>query len=268
MHLKCCCTQVLDCKGVYCSAYNAAVPLGIRDLESVGPGQTRIRPRNRCAAASAPPPMTAAVMGAAALSCSGFLGGGCFLKFLWRRRRRRRLSWAILAAAAAAFLAAVAAFFAPGGLASVVILVGGAGPVIVLVILAAGAGVAGVAGVALTGVAGALSRPHRPQCRRPRLRRRRVRRLRRRRVASCCQGRAGALISEFGIWQYWIYCSIIQTITRLFLHKHSLVEDSGQNPHTAIKIDATNFKSVLGRTLSWPWLLVAESLNSLSFISS
>ena len=37
-------TQVLDCKGVYCSAHNAAVPSGIRDSESVGPGQTRIRP--------------------------------------------------------------------------------------------------------------------------------------------------------------------------------------------------------------------------------
>ncbi len=33
----------LDCKGVYCSAHNAAVPLGIRDSDSVGPGQTRIR---------------------------------------------------------------------------------------------------------------------------------------------------------------------------------------------------------------------------------
>jgi hypothetical protein len=44
MRLKCCGTQVLDCKGVYCSAQNAAVPSGIRDSESVGPGQTRIRP--------------------------------------------------------------------------------------------------------------------------------------------------------------------------------------------------------------------------------
>ena len=44
MRLKCCCTQVLDFKGVYCSAHNAAVPSGIRDSESVGPGQTRIRP--------------------------------------------------------------------------------------------------------------------------------------------------------------------------------------------------------------------------------
>jgi hypothetical protein len=56
-----------------------------------------------------------------------------------------------------------------------------------------------------------------------------------------------------------------KTITRLFLCKHALVEeDSGQNPHRAIKIDPTKFKSVLGRT--WPWLLVAESLKSLSFI--
>ena len=37
-------SQVLDCKGVYCSAHNAAVPSGIRDSESVGPDQTRIRP--------------------------------------------------------------------------------------------------------------------------------------------------------------------------------------------------------------------------------
>jgi hypothetical protein len=44
MRLKCCGTQVLDCKGVYCSAHNAAVPSGIRDSESVGPGRTRIRP--------------------------------------------------------------------------------------------------------------------------------------------------------------------------------------------------------------------------------
>ena len=44
MRLKCCGTQVLECKGVYCSAHNAAVPSGIRDSESVGPGQTRIRP--------------------------------------------------------------------------------------------------------------------------------------------------------------------------------------------------------------------------------
>ncbi len=57
-----------------------------------------------------------------------------------------------------------------------------------------------------------------------------------------------------------------KTITRLFLCKHALVEDSGQNPHRAIKIDPTKFKSVLGRTLNWPWHLVAESLKSLSFI--
>ncbi len=46
---------------------------------------------------------------------------------------------------------------APGGLASVVLLVRGAGPVIVLGILAAGAGFAGVAGVALGAGAGALA---------------------------------------------------------------------------------------------------------------
>ncbi len=46
---------------------------------------------------------------------------------------------------------------APGGHASVVLLVGGAGPVIVLVILAAGAEVAGVAGVALAAGAGAVA---------------------------------------------------------------------------------------------------------------
>ncbi len=44
MRLKCCGKQVLDCKGVHCSAHNVAVPSGIRDSESVGPGQTRIRP--------------------------------------------------------------------------------------------------------------------------------------------------------------------------------------------------------------------------------
>ena len=52
MRLKCCGTQVLDCKGVYCSAHNAAVPSGIRDSESVGPGQTRIRPGPDTAAAT------------------------------------------------------------------------------------------------------------------------------------------------------------------------------------------------------------------------
>ncbi len=34
MRLKCCSTQFLDCKGVYCSAHNAAVPSGIRDSAS------------------------------------------------------------------------------------------------------------------------------------------------------------------------------------------------------------------------------------------
>jgi hypothetical protein len=42
--LKCCGTQVLDCKGVYCLAHNVVVPSGIRDSESVGPDRTRIRP--------------------------------------------------------------------------------------------------------------------------------------------------------------------------------------------------------------------------------
>jgi hypothetical protein len=46
MRLKCCSTQVLDCKGVYCSAHNVAVPSGIRDSESVGPGRTRRRTRH------------------------------------------------------------------------------------------------------------------------------------------------------------------------------------------------------------------------------
>ena len=75
MRLKCCGTQVLDCKGVYCSAHNAAVPSGIRDSESVGPGQTRIRPDHRRATAPAPPPKRAAVAGAAAQSSSALLGG-------------------------------------------------------------------------------------------------------------------------------------------------------------------------------------------------
>jgi hypothetical protein len=75
MRLQCRCTQVLDCKGVYCSAHNAAVPSGIRDSESVGPGQTRIRPDHRRATAPAPPPIRAAVAGAAAQSSSALLGG-------------------------------------------------------------------------------------------------------------------------------------------------------------------------------------------------
>ncbi len=44
MRLKCCGTQVLDYKGVYCSAHNVEVSSGIRDSASVGSGQTRIRP--------------------------------------------------------------------------------------------------------------------------------------------------------------------------------------------------------------------------------
>jgi hypothetical protein len=32
------------------------------------------------------------------------------------------------------------------------------------------------------------------------------------------------------------------------------------------QLKLTIFKSVLGHTLSWPWLLVTESLKSLSFI--
>ncbi len=141
MRLKCCGTQVLDCKGVYCSAHNAEVPSGIRDSDSVGPGQTRIRPGNRRAAASAPPPMRAAVAGTAALLCSDFLGGG---GFLWRRQRQRRLSWRRWRRFSWRRRRRLS-WRRPGGLASVVLLVGGAGPVIVLVILAAGAGVAGVA---------------------------------------------------------------------------------------------------------------------------
>jgi hypothetical protein len=52
-----------------------------------------------------------------------------------------------------------------------------------------------------------------------------------------------------------------KTITRVFHCKHALVEDLGQNQHRAIKIDpqvdTTKFEFVLGRTLSWPWFLVA-----------
>jgi hypothetical protein len=102
MRLKCCGTQVLNCKGVYCSAHNAAVPSGIRDSESVGPGRTRIRPDT---------------------------GAG---------QTRWRLSWHPESSPNL--------LRRPRRLASVVLLVGGAGPVIVLVILAAGAGVALAAG--------------------------------------------------------------------------------------------------------------------------
>ncbi len=59
------------CKGVYCSAHNAAVPSGIRDSESVGPGQTRIRPDHR--RATAPAPRVAAVAGAG--GAGGAVGG-------------------------------------------------------------------------------------------------------------------------------------------------------------------------------------------------
>jgi hypothetical protein len=59
------------------------------------------------------------------------------------------------------------------------------------------------------------------------------------------------------------------TIKRLFLCKHALVEDLGQNLHRSIKIDPqvdkTKFKSVLYRTLSCQWLLVA-TLKSMSII--
>jgi hypothetical protein len=33
-----------------------------------------------------------------------------------------------------------------------------------------------------------------------------------------------------------------KTISRLFLSENALVEDSGQNPHRAIKIDPTKFR--------------------------
>ncbi len=113
MRLKCCSTQVLDCKGVYCSAHNVAVPSGIRDSESVGPGRIRRWARH---------------------------GGG----FLGTRSRRRISS---------------------GGLASVVLFVGGAGPVIVLVILAAGAGVALAAGACALAVLDlAVLKDHRCLC--------------------------------------------------------------------------------------------------------
>jgi len=43
IRLKCCGTLVLDGKGVYCSAHNAAVPSSIRGLESVGPDMDKAR---------------------------------------------------------------------------------------------------------------------------------------------------------------------------------------------------------------------------------
>ena len=67
------------------------------------------------------------------------------------------------------------------------------------------------------------------------------------------QGRAGALISEFGFGlNVGVIAQEYKTTTRLFLCKNALVEDSGQNPHRAIKIDPTKFKSVLGRTFAAP----------------
>jgi hypothetical protein len=74
-------------------------------------------------------------------------GGGSSVVF--RLSWRRRLSFAATAVATAFLAPAPTAFLAPGGLASVVLLVSGAGPASVLVILAAGAGVAGVAGFAV-----------------------------------------------------------------------------------------------------------------------
>jgi hypothetical protein len=38
MRLKCCGTLVLDCKGVYCSAHNAAMPSGIRSRRRISSG--------------------------------------------------------------------------------------------------------------------------------------------------------------------------------------------------------------------------------------
>jgi hypothetical protein len=178
MRLKCCGTHVLDRKGVYCSAHNAAVPSGIRDSESVrrtGPDTDKARK-----------PACSRVCTAAD---EGGSGGGCST-VVFRLSWRRRLSLAA-AASTTAFLAAAAAFWHPesspnqpglGGLASVVLLVGGAGLVIVLIILAAGAGVAGVAGVALDAL-GPGRHSRRPRCHRRRLgrRRRRARRRWRRR---------------------------------------------------------------------------------------
>ncbi len=105
-------------------------------------------------------PACSRVRTAADEGCSGGGNGSVVFRLSWRRR----LSWAA-AAETTAFLAAAAAvaFLAPGGLASVVLLVGCAEPVIGLIILAAGAGVAagvgvaGVAGVALAAGASALA---------------------------------------------------------------------------------------------------------------
>ncbi len=60
-----------------------------------------------------------------------------------------------------------------------------------------------------------------------------------------------------------------KTITRLFLCKHALVEDLGQNPHRAFKIDpqldATKFKSVLGPSRPHIELAMAPGRNSEEF---
>jgi len=48
---------------------------------------------------------------------------------------------------------------------------------------------------------------------------------------------------------------LLQGYSDLFLSENALVEDSGQNPHRAIKMDPTKsskFKSVLGRTFAAP----------------
>jgi hypothetical protein len=58
--------------------------------------------------------------------------------------------------------------------------------------------------------------------------------------------------SGFGI-NVGVIVQKYKTITSLFLCKNALVEDSGQNPHRAIKIDPTQFKSVLGRTFAAPY---------------
>ncbi len=55
MRLKCCGTQILDCKGVYCSANNAAVPLGIKELgvRRTGPDKDKARHGGRPETAAA-----------------------------------------------------------------------------------------------------------------------------------------------------------------------------------------------------------------------
>ncbi len=49
--------------------------------------------------------------------------------------------------------------------------------------------------------------------------------------------------SGFGI-NAGVIAQQYKNITRLFLCKNALVENSGQNPHKAIKIDPNKFKSV------------------------